>query len=375
LLQLNFYCNRAAKRAGFKSPISPIVFPAEIGCFCMVAIPLVRVSAVLPFVKFLNHIGSPTDRLLSQAKLPIFTLDNPEALVPLYQTFAFVEQAANTEKIELLGILVGQQTEIADLGLFGRLIQQSLTLYDLLRTIERMIFCMNSTERIWLEEEGERVWVHHEFNFSATIKHQQSRLYTVLLYLKAIQLATGRGWRPLELHLHSDYSRKLTEFEEFANVPLRFNQPTDAIAISKSLLSLPLQPLNVSQTLSSQEFQDYYQRLETTAPSADFAGSLQQMLQSLLRDGYPDISLAAEAAGLSIRSFQRRLAEEHLNYSQMVEKVRFDQAVQLLYNPSIQLADIAWDLGYNDAANFTRAFKRWTGVSPREFRRMHVIPV
>lgn len=341
----------------------------------MNAIPLVRASAVLPFVKFLNRIGSPTDRLLNQAKLPIFSLDDPEALIPLYQTFAFVEQAARIEKIELLGILVGQQTQIADLGLFGHLLQQSLTLYDLLRTVERMIHAMNSTERSWLVEEGERVWIHHEFTFSSTIKHQQARLYTVLLYLKAIQLATGRGWRPLELHLHADYSRKLTELEEFADVPLYFNQPTDAIVISKSLLSLPLQPLSASQPLPSQESQDCYHRLKTTAPSSDFSRSLQQLLQSFLRDGYPDISRAAEAAGLSVRSFQRRLADDHLNYSQMVEKVRFDQAIQLLNDSSIQLADIAWELGYNDAANFTRAFKRWTGVSPREFRRMHVIPV
>ncbi len=331
-------------------------------------IPLVRVSPILPFTKFLNSIGSPTDRLLRQAKLPLFAFDDPEALLPVYPALCFIEQAAQLEKIELLGILVGQQTEIADLGLFGQLIRQSLTLYDLLKTVERMISTLNSQEQMWLVEEGDHVWLNHQLVCPATIKNQQANLYTVLLYLKAIQLAAGPRWRPTQLHLRSGYSRKLTEIEEFANTPLHFNQPNTAIAIPKSLLSLPLRIKN-DYNLSRQ---DCYHHLQTTAPSAEFVGSLQQLLQSLLRDGYPDISLVAEAAGISVRTFQRRLTETNLSYSTLVEQVRFDRAIQLLYVPSIQLIDIAMELGYNNAANFTRAFKRWTGVSPREFRRLHV---
>lgn len=336
----------------------------------MNAIPLVRVSAFLPFLKFLNRIGSPTERLLKQARLPTFALDNPEALIPLYQTFTFLEQAAQTEKIELLGLIVGAQTEVADLGIFGHLIHQTLTLYDLLKTIERMIGAYNSAERVWITEADNRILLHHDYLCLPTVKQQQARLYATRLYLKAIQLATGTQWQPLELHFQSDYSRKFTEIEELTNIPLYFNQPTDAIVIPKELLSLPLQPSGKCSTLSFQECQ---QRLQSSAPSLSFSESLQQLLQSLIRDGYPDISVAAEAAGTSIRSLQRRLAEEHLNYSHLVEQVRFDRALHLLYDPSIQLIDVAAELGYTDASNFTRAFKRWTGVSPREFRNLHVV--
>ncbi|QYO67892.1 AraC family transcriptional regulator [Leptolyngbya sp. 7M] len=334
----------------------------------MNAIPLCRVSTFLPFLNFLNQLGSPTDRLLERARLPILALDHPDALMPLYQAFDFVEHAAQLEKMELLGIVVAQQTQIADLGLIGHLIHQSLTLYDLLQTLERAIPSVNSTERVWIEEADDRVWLHHHFTFPPTIQHRQARLYAVLLHLKAVQLAAGEAWQPLELRLNSGYSKKLTEIEAFANIPLHFNHPTDAIAIPKSLLSQPLRP-SVSQLSSSQ---DCYHHLQTTAPSPSFAGSLRQLLQSMLQDGYPDIHIAAEATGISVRSFQRRLAEANLNYSHLVEQVRFDRAIELLNDPGIQLIDIALDLGYTDAANFTRAFKRWTGTSPREFRRLHV---
>ncbi|UIE40323.1 helix-turn-helix domain-containing protein [Leptodesmis sichuanensis] len=52
--------------------------------------------------------------------------------------------------------------------------------------------------------------------------------------------------------------------------------------------------------------------------------------------------------------------------------MRFEQATYLLQDPTNHIIDIAFDLGYTDAANFSKAFKRWTGNSPREFRKLHL---
>lgn len=102
----------------------------------MNSIPLCRVGTFLPFVKFLDRLGGPTEQLLEKTKIPVFALENLEALIPLYHGFKFIELAAKLEKIELFGIEVAQQTQISDLGLVGHIIQQSLTLYDLLQTLE-----------------------------------------------------------------------------------------------------------------------------------------------------------------------------------------------------------------------------------------------
>lgn len=112
--------------------------------------------------------------------------------------------------------------------------------------------------------------------------------------------------------------------------------------------------------------------LPLTASASDFADSLQQMLKSRLQDGYPDVILSAAAARMSVRSLQRRLTAINLNYSLLIEQVRFDEAVRLLQEPALKIIDIAFDLGYTDAANFSRAFKRWTGVSPHKFRCLYV---
>jgi AraC-like DNA-binding protein len=110
-------------------------------------------------------------------------------------------------------------------------------------------------------------------------------------------------------------------------------------------------------------------RLQLSSPTQDFVSVIRQIIEPLFWWGYPDVSLVAAIAGMSVRTFQRRLAEVGFTYSHLVEQVRFEIAVQRLKDPTVKLIDIAYEIGYADAAHFTRAFKRWAGVSPREFRR------
>jgi AraC-like DNA-binding protein len=72
--------------------------------------------------------------------------------------------------------------------------------------------------------------------------------------------------------------------------------------------------------------------------------------------------------GMSVRTLQRRLAEMGVSYSDLVDEVRLASALTLIDDRSIKLSEIARKLGYADAANFDRAFKRWTGLSPSQAR-------
>ena len=75
-----------------------------------------------------------------------------------------------------------------------------------------------------------------------------------------------------------------------------------------------------------------------------------------------------ESLGLHPRTLQRRLARVDLTYQQFVDEVRFDLARSLLESPKTPLHEIASRLGYGDPAHFSRAFNRWTGMSPRAYR-------
>ncbi len=83
--------------------------------------------------------------------------------------------------------------------------------------------------------------------------------------------------------------------------------------------------------------------------------------------GISPLSDILEKIGISERSLQRKLESEGTNFRELVDKIRCEKAIQLIKNPSLSLENIANHLGYTNTKNFSRAFKRWTGKSPRRY--------
>jgi AraC-like DNA-binding protein len=328
-------------------------------------IPLVRANIIKKFVAFLEEMNVPTRRLLAEAKLPVSALHNPEALLPLKQVFEFYERSARAGGCEHLGLLVGQQIQLDDLGAFGRLLRRSLTLYDAIHIGIYMSTTYNSGERFWLTEQGDQMWLCHSFIEGIKVGRQQADHCSAMIMINWLRLAAGSQWRPQEVHLETGWIRGLNDIEPLSDATILFDQNATAIAFPRSLLSLPLE--HIGEDRNIQRYQDYT-ILYSSAPATSFSGAIRQIVGVLLREGYPDIRLIAEIVGMSVRSFQRYLNETNLTYSHLIDQVRYEQSVQLLSDPTIKLTDIAAALGYRDAANFTRAFRRWTRTSPSEFR-------
>ncbi len=97
---------------------------------------------------------------------------------------------------------------------------------------------------------------------------------------------------------------------------------------------------------------------------------LHQFLGQVIVTGHPHIAIAACAIGISVRSLQRYLTQRGTSYSRVVAAVRFQLASFQLLQTSNKLIDIALDLGYSDAAAFSRAFGRWAGVCPQQYRSL-----
>jgi AraC-like DNA-binding protein len=106
----------------------------------------------------------------------------------------------------------------------------------------------------------------------------------------------------------------------------------------------------------------------SSAPGGDFVGSIRQAVETLSRRGYPNIRMTAEFVGVSVRTLQRRLARAGVNHQMIVAQARFAAAAAMLERTDAKILELALDLGYSDHANFTRAFRRWAGCAPREYR-------
>jgi AraC-like DNA-binding protein len=110
-------------------------------------------------------------------------------------------------------------------------------------------------------------------------------------------------------------------------------------------------------------------RLLENARNDTFAITLRVVLKSRCRGKWLSINEAAELANVSVRSLQRKLAARDVIFSDLVDGVRAELAAEMLENSDVAVGEIAAALGYSTASNFTRAFQRWTGETPAEFRR------
>jgi AraC-like DNA-binding protein len=88
-------------------------------------------------------------------------------------------------------------------------------------------------------------------------------------------------------------------------------------------------------------------------------------------ENYPSVRETADFVGLSVRTLQRRLAAAGVSHEVLVVQARFATAAAVLEQSNARILDLALDLGYSDHANFTRAFRRWAGCSPQEYRARH----
>jgi AraC-like DNA-binding protein len=331
-------------------------------------IPLCRASALLPFVSFSEKIGAPVSRLLWDCKLPQQALETPEALFPLASGFRFVASVARSEGLPHLGFTVGLDTRFQDLGAFGRLVLESLTLHDALSKISSIIHLYNSAQSIWLERQGETTLICTAYRPRLDDGWMFGEQYTLTLLIQCIRAATRAAWLPSEIHLESTLFDLVQGRVNMLGVSAVKRRGVSAIAVETALLSVPMERLRRAGAATRDAD---FGVLSSSAPPTDFPGSVAHLSRLFMGDEQRQIESIASVMGVSVRTLQRRLAEHGVDFSTILELTRLEAAVALLDDGSRGIMEIALELGYGEVSSFSRAFRRWTGVSPSRFRKAH----
>ncbi|MFO0993766.1 MAG: AraC family transcriptional regulator ligand-binding domain-containing protein [Hyphomicrobiales bacterium] len=323
-------------------------------------IPLVRVSAFVPFLNVLGQIGTPIERRLDEAHIPYAMLDDPESLLPLAHLLNFLTRNARAEGVEDLGLRAAAQSHVSGLGLFGRILVQSASLNLALEKASRLIPLFNSGQRIWIERWQGQVRICHHLPRMAGEGRRYGNQFTMLMIIDLMRQAAGPNWRPDEIHLE----RGVDDPAVYQSLGVRLRDSAiAAIVCNDHLLSRPM--LGSVQGVARAEDTT---SLARGAPPDNFVDSIRQVIGTYLRNDMIGIDHISEVVGLGSRTLQRRLRQRGLDYSELVAATRLSLARRMLDDRGIAVTDIAQELGYSDAANFTRAFRKWTGLAPSAYR-------
>lgn len=307
------------------------------------------------------------ETLLRRCNLPRRILDDPNALIPMASTAKLIEKMAELDHSHTLGAKLGQVSQLSEIGGFGKLIETCSSVLDAINTAVSYLHIHGSAAKIWLEQRRGQSWVCHQYLAEFGEGGHQASLFVIMLSLNLIRQATGPNWKPLTIYLQMPPVREILRMEELTGVHLVFRQPYSALIFPAKVLSLPLPQTSEEKR---REALEEAERLARDCPALDLAGSLRQLIESQLHGLSPGIQRLADSVGMSVRTLQRRLDEEGICYSSLLEQVRFQRACRMLSDPTVKVPDVAVELGYRDRSNFNRAFRRWAGMSPSEYREL-----
>jgi AraC-like DNA-binding protein len=147
---------------------------------------------------------------------------------------------------------------------------------------------------------------------------------------------------------------------------VEFSQPENALWMDPGMVQEPLATANPELVrINNRIVTDYLAQLDR----ADIEMRVRSKLIEHLPGGHANESDIASSINVSQRSLQRKLREQGVSFSQLVENTRRELGLQYVRDPQHSFNEIAFLLGFTEPANFSRAFKRWYGKTPTEFRQ------
>jgi AraC-like DNA-binding protein len=177
---------------------------------------------------------------------------------------------------------------------------------------------------------------------------------------------TQRDW-PLRLvRFVHPRPAEMAELERFFGAPIDFDQPADEIIFDRRFLDQPLLTADPTLTVVLDRYADtLLARLSGPDP---FLSDVRRAVAETLRGGAPSLCQTARRLATSARTLQRRLAKTGASYELLVEEVRRELAERYLAERHLGLSEVAYLLGFSEGSAFHRAFRRWTGKTPKQHR-------
>ena len=185
-------------------------------------------------------------------------------------------------------------------------------------------------------------------------------------------MASGRrvtsvNWSPKEIRFEHQQPNETSEHERIFQCPIFFGATANEVVFDSEYLNLPIV---MADARLCALLDRHATELLMRYPRED---SLVERVRTLMKDelngGDASLEMVAERLGMSARTLQRKLHGLGVSHQELLDEMRKDLAMRYLREPEMAVCEVAYLLGFSESSAFHRAFKRWTGTTPNEFRR------
>lgn len=325
---------------------------------------------VLHLLDVVGRWGITAEELLEGVPLDVKRLEEPLERVPIPVLETISERARALTSEPALGIYLGMQMRVSAHGYLGFAAMTSSTIREALEIALRFAPTRTSAIALRLHVDGEVC----SLVIDERVPLGAAREILILALIVGIeQIGRALTGRDIEGSADVTFSRPASfeRFEMVARGRLRFDQPSNQLVFPASTLDLPIVLADpVARRLAQEQCE---RELDALGEQTNLAARVRALVPKPDR-GFFSLEEIAAKVGLSPRTLKRKLAEQGTAFSELLEQQQRERALMLLRSPDLTLEDVADRVGYSDVANFTRAFRRWTGLTPGAYRRAAVKP-
>jgi AraC-like DNA-binding protein len=313
----------------------------------------------------LQSLGCDPVPIIQGAGLDIKIFDNPGNRVSYRGAARLLEISADESKCEHIGLLMGQQYDLAYAGAAGFAALSANNVGDALDTIRKFLALTDEGGSLTLNRTGDFIkfgYLIHEKDILATEYIQDM---TLTACFKALKGFCGANWSPTEIWLSRKKPKNSQPYRKYFQAPISFDAPESAIVFQSDCLKQTLPSANPS-------LHQFLLSLITESKSASLQNLKHELANHIsvgLFDNENSLIEIARRIGIHPRTLNRRLKELGTTFREIREHIRQSTACNLLRNTGMSISEVAAILGYSGSSSFNHAFRRWKDMSPRVWRK------
>ncbi|BCM86063.1 hypothetical protein NS228_01505 [Methylobacterium indicum] len=310
------------------------------------------------------------DAILGQAGIDPASLADPVAPLSLDGYCTVLDLAARRSGDDNFGLAYGQQFLPSQLGLIGYIALSSDNALHAAETLASHFRYHQQETTTALTFANPFYHLTYRIEDARIAHRDQDAVLTLGMFCNVFRHCSGPDWCPDEVHLEQARTENWRSIEAAFGAPVRFESRTNALLFrpERAVAPMPQADPTLLRLLCHN-----IKSLGFLKSAQSIAAKAEDYIRENIASGSVSLDGAGRALRMPSRMLQRRLVEEQASFADLVEQVRRAEGRRTLLEGKLDVAQIAYSLGYSEPSAFVRAFSRWYGVSPLRFRKMHRI--
>lgn len=323
----------------------------------------------LAIVQALELEGLVGEDLFAQLGMNYALLSDPDARIPQDQMTRLWDLAVQLSSNPAIGLNMARVVRPAHFSVVGFALLSSTNLREGVARLVRYQRIIGEASDMSLSQSPDSYTMELHIHGDTVPAPRQSHDAALAYMLAFFRWMTGEHIVPLQMSFAYPQPADISPYEALFQCSLVFGSSHYSMSFARSVMDARLASGNATLAQMHDQFAgDYLARFEQTRVTHQ----ARQVLCRLLPQGEPKRQSVASALSMSTRTLQRRLQEENTSFQHLLDETRRELAMQLLRQRRLTLLEVAYLLGFADPSNFFRAFKRWFGMPPGQYREQHL---